>query len=65
MPLVGLTERFFAMNPGARMPSLFVPHGGGPAFMEGEMHPVFEPMREFLAGVHATLPARPRGCRWW
>jgi aromatic ring-opening dioxygenase catalytic subunit (LigB family) len=48
------------MNSSVRMPSLFVPHGGGPAFfMQGEMHQVFEPMREFLADVHATLPGRP------
>jgi aromatic ring-opening dioxygenase catalytic subunit (LigB family) len=42
------------------MPSLYLPHGGGPAFfMSGGMRDMFRPMEEFLANVHATLPARP------
>ncbi len=43
------------------MPSMYLPHGGGPAFfMSGGMHQMFEPMQAFLADVHRTLPAKPR-----
>jgi aromatic ring-opening dioxygenase catalytic subunit (LigB family) len=42
------------------MPSLFLPHGGGPAFfMTGGMRDMFRGMEDFLAGVHGLLPARP------
>lgn len=43
-----------------RQPSLYIPHGGGPAFfMQGPMQRMFAPMQEFLAGLHQTLPADP------
>ncbi len=43
-----------------RQPSLYIPHGGGPAFfMQGPMQRMFAPMQEFLATVHQTLPAVP------
>lgn len=43
-----------------RQPSLYIPHGGGPAFfMQGPMQRMFAPMREFLAAVHQTLPSLP------
>ena len=43
-----------------RQPSLYIPHGGGPAFfMQGPMQRMFAPMQEFLAAVHQTLPAVP------
>lgn len=43
-----------------RQPSLYIPHGGGPAFfMQGPMQRIFAPMQEFLAAVHQTLPAVP------
>jgi hypothetical protein len=43
-----------------RQPSLYIPHGGGPAFaMQGSMQRMFAPMQEFLAAVHQTLPAVP------
>jgi len=43
-----------------RQPSIYIPHGGGPAFfMQGPMQRMFAPMKEFLATVHQTLPATP------
>ena len=43
-----------------RQPSLYIPHGGGPAFfMQGPMQRMFAPMQEYLAGLHQTLPADP------
>lgn len=48
------------MNSPVRMPSMYLPHGGGPAFfMQGGMHDMFRPMQDFLARVHAQLPAKP------
>ncbi len=42
------------------MPSVYLPHGGGPAFfMQGGMGDMFRPMGDFLAGFHTLLPARP------
>lgn len=44
-----------------QMPTLFVPHGGGPCFfMEWDPVDTWERMAEFLRGVAATLPQRPR-----
>jgi aromatic ring-opening dioxygenase catalytic subunit (LigB family) len=48
------------MTTTVRMPSLYLPHGGGPAFfMSGSMRDMFRPMEAFLANLHATLTARP------
>ena len=42
------------------MPSVYLPHGGGPAFfMDGGMGDMFRPMGDFLASVPALLPATP------
>ena len=42
------------------MPSVYLPHGGGPAFfMEGGMGDMFRPMGDFLATCIARLPAKP------
>jgi aromatic ring-opening dioxygenase catalytic subunit (LigB family) len=42
------------------MPSIYVPHGGGPAFfMSGSMREMFRPMEDFLAGLHSQLPGKP------
>ena len=42
------------------MPSVYLPHGGGPAFfMEGGMGDMFRPMGDFLAQFHRLLPATP------
>ena len=43
------------------LPSIYLPHGGGPAFfMTGGMHDMFEPMAEFLGTVPSLLPAAPK-----
>lgn len=43
-----------------RQPSMYIPHGGGPAFfMQGPMQRMFAPMQEFLGTVHQLLPAAP------
>jgi aromatic ring-opening dioxygenase catalytic subunit (LigB family) len=43
------------------LPSVFVPHGAGPAFfMSGPLGQLFRPMAGFLASVDGLLPARPR-----
>lgn len=44
------------------MPTLFIPHGGGPCFfMDWHMGPAdtWQKMEKWLRGVVATLPARP------
>ncbi len=48
----------------ARQPVLFIPHGGGPCFWM-EFPPPFGPhawdrLRDYLAGLVASLPARPK-----
>ena len=45
-----------------RMPTLYIPHGGGPCFfMEWTMGPrdTWEPMAAFLRGIDASLPRTP------
>lgn len=48
--------------PGAtRMPTWYIPHGGGPCFfMEWSPANTWDSMATFLRGLGATLPARPR-----
>jgi len=47
-----------------RLPTLFVPHGGGPCFFMdpdgGPPDPMWRPMQDYLAGMIAGLPERPR-----
>ncbi len=44
-----------------RLPAIYIPHGGGPAFfMQGKMHDLFQPMADFLASIPAILPATPK-----
>ncbi|WP_028081418.1 DODA-type extradiol aromatic ring-opening family dioxygenase [Solimonas soli] len=44
-----------------RQPTLFIPHGGGPCFfMEWNPPHIWDRMADFLRGLAATLPARPR-----
>ncbi len=46
------------------LPTLFVPHGGGPCFFMdpagGPPDPMWRPMQDYLAGLIASLPERPR-----
>ena len=46
------------------LPTLFVPHGGGPCFFMdpqgGPPDPMWRPMQAYLAELIATLPERPR-----
>ncbi|MBN8814134.1 MAG: dioxygenase [Sphingomonas sp.] len=46
------------------LPTLFVPHGGGPCFFMdpngGPPDPMWRPMEDYLAGLIASLPERPR-----
>ena len=46
------------------LPTLFVPHGGGPCFFMdpagGPPDPMWQPMQEYLAGLIASLPERPK-----
>ncbi|NGY03686.1 DODA-type extradiol aromatic ring-opening family dioxygenase [Solimonas terrae] len=44
-----------------RQPSLYIPHGGGPCFfMDWNPPGIWDRMADFLRGLVATLPARPR-----
>lgn len=46
------------------LPTMFIPHGGGPCFFMdpagGPPDPMWRPMQDYLAGLIATLPERPR-----
>lgn len=45
----------------ARMPSLYLPHGGGPSFfMSGPRKQRYQATEDFLRGVHTLLAAPPR-----
>ncbi len=47
-------------NTRTKLPSVYLPHGGGPAFfMDGSMGQMFRPMGQFLASFHALLPQQP------
>lgn len=44
----------------SRMPSMYLPHGGGPSFfMSGPRKARYQATEDFLRGLHALLPARP------
>lgn len=47
-----------------KLPTLFVPHGGGPCFFMdpngGPADPMWQPMQAYLAGLIDSLPERPR-----
>jgi aromatic ring-opening dioxygenase catalytic subunit (LigB family) len=44
-----------------RQPTLYIPHGGGPCFfMDWNPPGIWDRMADFLRGLVATLPARPR-----
>ena len=46
------------------LPTLFIPHGGGPCFFMdpngGPPDPMWQPMQAYLAGLFGSLPERPR-----
>lgn len=46
------------------LPTLFIPHGGGPCFFMdpdgGPSDPMWQPMEHYLAGLIDSLPERPR-----
>ncbi|MBX3564410.1 MAG: dioxygenase [Sphingomonas sp.] len=46
------------------LPSLFIPHGGGPCFFMdpagGPPDPMWRPMQAYLAGLIESLPERPK-----
>lgn len=46
------------------LPTLFIPHGGGPCFFMdpngGPPDPMWQPMEQYLAGLIDSLPKRPR-----
>ena len=44
----------------ATQPSLFIPHGGGPCFFMPDPQGVWRKMGDYLRGLSATLPERPR-----
>lgn len=44
----------------SRMPTLYLPHGGGPSFfMTGERRHRYQAMEDFLSGVQNLLPSLP------
>jgi aromatic ring-opening dioxygenase catalytic subunit (LigB family) len=47
-----------------KLPTLFIPHGGGPCFFMdpkgGPPDPMWRPMQDYLAGLIDSLPERPR-----
>ncbi len=50
-------------NEAARLPSLYIPHGGGPCFfMDWTLGPpdTWDTMRDWLAGLIESLPVRPK-----
>ena len=50
--------------PRMTLPTLFVPHGGGPCFFMdpagGPPDPMWQKMQDYLAGLIASLPERPK-----
>jgi aromatic ring-opening dioxygenase catalytic subunit (LigB family) len=54
------SEEGIAVNSTAPMPTVYLPHGGGPAFfMDGPMGEMFAPMAEFLGSFDTLLPRTP------
>jgi len=54
-------EQSAASAPAERMPTWFIPHGGGPCFfMDWNPPDAWHRMADFLKGLAATLPRRPK-----
>lgn len=50
-----------ATNTSARMPTWYIPHGGGPCFfMDWDPPDAWQRMADFLKGLAATLPRQPK-----
>ena len=51
-------------RPKQRLPTIYLPHGGGPCFFmpDGAMGPpgMWKPMGDYLKGINALLPATPK-----
>ena len=44
----------------SRMPSIYIPHGGGPSFfMTGERKQQYQATEDFLRSIQQLLPAKP------
>lgn len=46
-----------------RQPAIYIPHGGGPCFFlnpDGSCPPMWQTMRDYLAGLLPSLPERPK-----
>ena len=46
--------------PVAHLPSLYVPHGGGPCFFMPDPHGTWTGMETYLRGLATSLPTRPK-----
>src|SRR5690606_42102975 len=42
------------------LPSLYIPHGGGPCFFMPDPHGIWSGMAAYLRSLAASLPERPR-----
>lgn len=52
-----------AISGGMTLPAIYVPHGGGPCFFmnpDGRCDQVWWPMEDYLRGLIASLPERPK-----
>lgn len=59
--MTAVTAHSSSHQPGVRMPTLFIPHGGGPCFfMDWNPPDLWTAMGNFLRDLAATLPATPR-----
>jgi aromatic ring-opening dioxygenase catalytic subunit (LigB family) len=48
------------LYPSKRLPSFYLPHGGGPCFFMDDPHGTWKGMEQFLRALPGTLPMRPR-----
>jgi len=60
-PVIDVANLAIHGSSGSRMPTFFIPHGGGPCFfMEWNPPGIWAGMEAFLRGIATTLPRRPR-----
>src|SRR3954471_20931797 len=60
LPRTGLVRSREAAMSEDRQPSLFIPHGGGPCFFMDDPRGTWTGMANFLRGLPAMLPNRPK-----